>query len=330
MALEVRHRLNIHVAARQLITLGFGSSTVSQQRPNPFATPSKTQNSSRSLFPPQKSSSRPSAPAFRNPAFTTPRKPTDDVSCSEASGAEDSPAQESDFPNDTPEIDRQGDVTMGGTIIPSKVDKSSRYRKPASGRGEIRPARGLGVNDLARRRKKQHNQLLRYPQESEDEDTDDDYASKERRPRSNGGGGVVGSMFRMMDEHRDAPDNLGRWVKFAVNVFLMFLFCGTIVALVQGVMSDVRTVHEGARSEIRAKAAACQDEYMANGCDTTDAPAFKKMCSEWLECMRQSEDIIRTRATLNEVANIMNDFFGRLNLKAWVSLILHFEVPDSC
>jgi hypothetical protein len=209
---------------------------------------------------------------------------------------------------------------MGGTITPSKVDKSSRYRKHVPGRGEIRSGRNYGVSELTRRRKKQNNPLMRYQQDSEDDETDDGYVTQERRPRSKGSGGVVGSMFRMMDEHRDAPDNLGRWVKFAVNVFLMVLFCGTIVLLVQGVMSDVRTVHEGARQEIRAKAAVCQDEYMANGCDTTDAPAFKKMCSEWLECMRQSQDIVRTRATLNEVANIMNDFFGRLNLKAWVGL----------
>ena len=209
---------------------------------------------------------------------------------------------------------------MGGTITPSKVDKSSRYRKHAPGRGEIRAGRNHGVSELSRRRKKQNNPLMRYQQDSEDEELDDGYVRQERRPRSKGTGGVVGSMFRMMDEHRDAPDNLGRWVKFAINVFLMVLFCGTIVLLVQGVMSDVRTVHEGARQEIRAKAAVCQDDYMANGCDTMDAPAFKKMCGEWLACMRQSQDIVRTRATLNEVANIMNDFFGRLNLKAWVGL----------
>lgn len=216
---------------------------------------------------------------------------------------------------------------MGGTITPSKVDKSARYRKHAPGRGEIRPARGSGMNELTRRRRKQNNTILRYSQGSDDEDTDYGYARDERRPRSNGSGGVVGSMFRMMDEHRDAPDNLGRWLKFGVNTFLLFLFCGTVVALVQGVVSDVYTVHEGARNEIRAKAAACQDEYTANGCDTTDAPAFKKLCSEWLECMRQSHDIVRTRATLNEVANIMNDFFGRLNLKAWVGILFHPEFP---
>ena len=309
------------------LTSGFASPAATQPRHEPFATPSKQQLKARPLFTQPQASSRPTAPPFRNPAFTTPRKPVDESAFSEASGAEDSPAQtESDFPNDTPEIDRQGDVTMGGTITPSKVDKSLRYRKHASGKGEIRPGRSTGM-DLARRRKKPHNALQRYADDTDDdaEDSDGHYMKKDRVSRSRGSGGVVGAMFRMMDEHRDAPDNLGRWVKFGVNVFLMLLFCGAIVAVVQGVMSDIRTVHEDARNEIRAKAAVCQDEYMANHCDTTNAPAFKKMCSEWLECMRQSEDIMKTRATLNEVANIMNDFFGRLNLKAWVcalSLIL--------
>ena len=312
-------------------TSGFGSPAATQTRHEPFATPSKQQLKTRPVFTQQQASSRPTAPPFRNPAFTTPRKPVDESAFSEASGAEDSPAQtESDFPNDTPEIDRQGDVTMGGTITPSKVDKSLRYRKHASGKGEIRPGRSAGM-DLARRRKKQHNPLQRYAEDTDDdaEDSDGHYMKKDRLPRSRGSGGVVGAMFRMMDEHRDAPDNLGRWVKFGVNVFLMLLFCGAIVAVVQGVMSDIRTVHEDARNEIRAKAAVCQDEYMANHCDTTNAPAFKKMCSEWLECMRQSEDIMKTRATLNEVANIMNDFFGRLNLKAWVcSLFLRVHRMD--
>lgn len=133
---------------------------------------------------------------------------------------------------------------------------------------------------------------------------------------------MIGSMFHMMEEHRTAPENLHRWIQLGINVFVGVTVCVAVMAVIHAVRSDVLALNEASRNELRIKKAACQDEYNANHCATTNAPAFKKMCSEWYDCMMQDENSIRrVRATMTEVAHIMNDFFGTLNLKAWVSRI---------
>lgn len=255
---------------------------------------------------------------------------------SEASDMEESPVptEASDVFNDTPEADRMSDVSMTGTITPAKIDKAFRYNKSSSsgrrqymsGKGEIRPHRDYGLSELSRRKKRYgHERELfhgrRQSQDSDDESSDDvAYGRRRKNDRApKRQGGLVGSMFHMMEEHHTAPENLHRWIQLGINVFLGGLFCAVVISVVHTIRSDIHAVNEAARQEIRVKMAACQDEYMANQCATTNAPAFKKMCGEWYDCMMQDpESIVRVRATMTEVANIMNDFFGNLNLKAWV------------
>ena len=252
---------------------------------------------------------------------------------SEASGAEESPAltETSDFPNDTPEADRMSDINMGGTITPAKVDKAFRYhnrghspRKIMSGKGEIRSHRDLSAN-VTRRRRRQPN-YTRHQSQDSDGDSDDDpsHSHYQSRPKHKKKpvrqGGVIGSMFHMMEEHHTAPDNLHRWIQLGINIFVGVTFCAAVMAVIYAVRSDILAINEAARNEVRVKKAACQDEYNANNCANTVAPAFKKMCGEWYDCMMQDANSIqRVRATMTEIAHIMNDFFGALNLKAWVS-----------
>ncbi|KAF4119451.1 Di-sulfide bridge nucleocytoplasmic transport domain [Geosmithia morbida] len=317
-----------------------GFASPSKPTPSIFASPTKNPQH-RTLFSSQQTSSlsKPSAPPFRNPAFTTPRKPFDQVVMSETSDMEDSPArtEASDFANDTPEADRMGDVSMSGTVTPAKIDKIFRYSKAASsnrrhmpGKGEIRPHRDYGLSELTRRKKRYGHErdLYHGRQQSQDSDMelDDDMDYNGRRRRNDRApkrqGGLVGSMFHMMEEHNTAPENLYRWIQLGINGFMGGLFCVVVISVVHTIRSDIRAVNEAARQEIRVKMAACQDEYMANHCATTNAPAFKKMCSEWYDCMMQDpESIVRVRATMTEVANIMNDFFGNLNLKAWGAVL---------
>ncbi|CRK12298.1 hypothetical protein BN1723_009674 [Verticillium longisporum] len=95
-----------HVAKSQATRIDFSSpSKFSSSRPNPFASsPSKPLPPlpQTSLFSPRIQHSS-TAPPFRNPAFTTPRKPFDETLFSEA---ESSPAltEASDLPNDTPDF----------------------------------------------------------------------------------------------------------------------------------------------------------------------------------------------------------------------------------
>ncbi|KAH7126191.1 Di-sulfide bridge nucleocytoplasmic transport domain-containing protein [Dactylonectria macrodidyma] len=324
----------------------FATPSKSLSRPNPFAnlgTPTRPQQP-----PPQVSSftpqlpSRASAPAFRNPAFTTPRKPFDELALSEASGAEDSPAltEVSDFPNDTPEADRMGDIVMGGTMSPSKIDKSFRYgktgipssKKYSSGRGEIRGSRDLSATDLLRKRKR-HNldkdvgSVARYRGQGwEDSDTDSDDSiaprvqnrSRGKRTKPPTRKGVVGSLFHLLDEHPNAPDNLYRWIQLLVNFFLVSIFVYIGWAVVDTVRGDIHSANEKARSELMNQISVCQTKYKINECSKKDRPGLEDRCAEWFECaMQNPEAIMRVKVTAKQIAEIINDFSDAMNIKAW-------------
>ncbi|KAF4949109.1 hypothetical protein FGADI_9113 [Fusarium gaditjirri] len=297
-------------------------------------TPSKTKPP-QSSFTPQLSS-RPPAPAFRNPAFTTPRRPFDDVALSEASGAEDSPAltEVSDFPNDTPEADRMSDINMSGMTSPSKIDKSFRYsktpfssKKHTPGRGEIRATRDLSVSEFIRKRKR-HNldrdvsSITRHRWVESDSDSEDSIAPRRTRGKKKATkeaqGGFLGSLLHMLDEHPNAPDNLYRWVKLIVNFFLVSVFVYIGWSIVSTVKTDIENANEMARIEIMGRITECQTQYSINGCAKNDRPALRVACEEWSECMTQNpEAIMRVKVTAKQIAEIINEFSEAMNLKAW-------------
>ncbi|KAF5590646.1 nucleus export BRL1 [Fusarium subglutinans] len=297
-------------------------------------TPSKTKPP-QSSFTPQLSS-RTTAPAFRNPAFTTPRRPFDDVALSEASGAEDSPAltEVSDFPNDTPEGDRMSDINMSGMTSPSKIDKSFRYsktpfssKKHTPGRGEIRATRDLSVSEFIRKRKR-HNldrdvsSITRHRWTESDSDSEDSIAPRRTRGKKKATKeaprGFLGSLLHMLDEHPNAPDNLYRWVKLIVNFFLVSVFVYIGWSIVTTVKTDIENANEMARIEIMGRITECQTQYSINGCAKNDRPALRVACEEWSECMTQNpEAIMRVKVTAKQIAEIINEFSEAMNLKAW-------------
>lgn len=232
------------------------------------------------------------------------------------------------------------DVTMGGTITPSKVDKSFRYgksalssRKHTSGRGEIRGHREFSVTDLVRKRKK-HNQdkdvssiAARSQNQEWDESEIDSDASfgprsrtRSRNKKKDAPRGFLGSMFHMLDEHPNAPDNLYRWVQLLINsaIFLVIGFVGWVV--VDTVRTDIYNANEAARMELMSKMTECQNQYTLNECSKKNLPALKEMCDKWFDCMMQNpESIMRVKVTAKQIAEIMNEFADAMNLKAWVS-----------
>ncbi|OHE93375.1 Di-sulfide bridge nucleocytoplasmic transport domain-containing protein [Colletotrichum orchidophilum] len=321
-------------------------------KPNPFSSPSKPNLFANtpskplpalpqtSLFSPRIQSSN-TAPPFRNPAFTTPRKPFDESAFSEASGAETSPAltENSEFPEDTPDVDRFGDMNVG-TIAASKVNKNLRYGKAGlqslkrhvPGKGEI--ARG-GRDYSAIRKRKRHNMdkdvgSVRYhgSQDWDDSEEDSDDSGSHsagarggkgiKKKRKNGRGWIA-NLFHTLEEHPNAPENLYRWIQLLVNCVIVsafVFFCWTIFDTVR---SDIRTANDAARLDIENRISECRAEYTLNECIKKDRPALKAMCDEWYECMIQdSSAIMRVRVTVKQIAEILNEFAGAMQVKAWV------------
>ncbi|CAI6084783.1 unnamed protein product [Clonostachys chloroleuca] len=325
-----------HAAKSGNLQNGFGSPirNNASSRPNPFATPSKSHQAvaQQTSFS-SNASMKPAAPPFRNPAFTTPRKPINDFGFSDASGAEESPGltEASDI-NDTPEFDRTADVHMGNTIPPTKIDKSLRYgkalsssRKHVSGRGEI-PSRH---HDLGRRLRRQNQEgfpRLRPREWEGSEDESDASSAPSRRSHSPKkkakapppqSPGFVSSLFYMMDEHSSAPENLYRWIQLSVNVFMISMVCYAIWAIINTVSSDIHFANEVEKRNLESSIDACRLDYIENGCTTTNAPKLKPLCDEWYKCMTQDPaGISRVKVSMKQLAEIINEFFDAMNFKA--------------
>lgn len=261
---------------------------------------------------------------------------------SEASGAEDSPAQTevSDYPNDTPEADRMSDITMSGLSSPTKIDKAFRYgkspfaiKKHTSGRGEIRPTRDLSVSEIMRKRKR-HNldkdvsSIVRSRWEESEAESDDSVAPKQHRSRGKRKAkeppkGFLGGLFHMLEEHPNAPENLYRWIKLLVNFFLVSTLVYIGWSVVDTVRTDLYNANEYARLEITGKIAECANHYSLNGCARKDRPpALDSMCDGWKTCMDQNPgSIMRVKVTMRQVAEIINEFSETMNMKAWVRVL---------
>lgn len=282
------------------------------------------------------------APQFRNPSFTTPRKPFDESVFSEA---ESSPAltETPDLANETPDADRLHDMSLA-TITPSRVDKNQRYAKSVaqskryqSGKGEI--PRGNRDYAALRKRKRHNNDRdvgsIRYHPSRDDENDSDSSGSdseaegvkavprsSQRRSRKEGRGkakGWFGTVVEMINQNPNMPDNLSKWIALLINLFVVAVFAYFGWSLVSTVRSDISNANEAARREIVTRALECNDQYILNECAKKDRPALKAMCDEWDECRIQDpESIMVVKNTAKQVAEVINEFAGTMTMQAWV------------
>lgn len=246
--------------------------------------------------------------------------------------------EQSDQPNDTPDFDRFSDLNMG-TITPAKIDKNLRYAKTAaqnhskkhlSGRGEIfRPPREYTA---LRKRKRLNGDRdvgsLKYHSSRDDSSYSDADDSDTQRPGSRSRRSKkkdakktswMASIFDIINQHPNLPDNLKRWVSFLVNVSVVSAVGYWVWAIVSTVRGDIMTANSAARREIVAKAASCQTQYEINGCEGNDRPALQAMCEQWDECRYlDPESIMVVRNTAKEVAGVFNAFATTMEYRSYV------------
>lgn len=256
---------------------------------------------------------------------------------SEASGAEDSPAptEASDYPNDTPDLDRATDRSIGAVVTPLKIDKSSRYgksvsKKHLSGRGEIRAHR-----DVTMRKRKRHNSdkdvgsISRhhgYEGDSWDSDSDASDGPGGRGGRSRGKGnqgkqrGPFETFFHALNKYPHTPDHMQRWMQLGANVFLISVLTYVCWSVVSTIRADIYTANSNEHQKLVQNIKVCRQHYEDNDCFNNRLPALKQQCAEWYECtIKDPGDIMRVKVTARQVAEIINEFTETMHLKAWVS-----------
>ncbi|KAK4103369.1 hypothetical protein N658DRAFT_446030 [Parathielavia hyrcaniae] len=318
--------------------------------PNPFAFPGtpkgpplKPQEHLRpphaTFFSPQLQS-RPSGPAFRNPAFTTPQKRLDELVFSEYSGAESSPAMTdtSEMPADTPEYDRAEEDIGKLTLTPSAgktLFSKTLLRNHASGRGEIL----RGNRDKVRKRRRTQGDKdvgsvrPRLPHASDDSDSDWEEGSAAGTKRSKDGKtgrrGWFNNFLSAVSDHPSAPAILSKWLQLGVNVILLSVVLFGIFAILTQIRSDLSHASEKARAAIVNEMSICAENFRKNGCSprANRPPALDGPCNEWEACMNQDASaVMKVQVSARNVAEIMNEFVGVLTFKTWGFILSLFLV----
>lgn len=281
-----------------------------------FESPAKTSFGNTSAAP---------APQFRNPSFTTPRKPFDQEFFSEVSGAESSPADNTDADaEDTPDpksITRT--MTAIGINGPSKAPLFGRYGNGFTGNSPSRADRrqgkyGNAILNKARKRKRidrDHALITRNGSDSESEGEERVKETNLHNPKS-----WFGNLLDGIDARPNLPNILSYYAQLIMNFTLVFAFIYLLYCFWQGVRGDVDKASDEVRSVVLAEMATCANEYTINGCyNKNRAPALDKVCNAWELCMNKDPDGTgRAKISAKTFAEIFNSFVEPISWKAMV------------
>lgn len=281
------------------------------------------------------------APQFRNPSFTTPRKPFDQELFSEVSGAESSPADNADA-EDTPDPPKTSQTmtafTDGGTVRQPIFGRyGSSFLGSSPGRAEQR--RGKYANAIinkVRKRKRidRDYALVRNHREGSDSESGGD----ESRPRSSGKyvkqeskEGWFASTFNYIESHPNLPNVLSIYAQMAINFFIAGLTVFGVYTFWMTVRADVDKASDDERALVLAEIARCARDYVDNRCGSNQRlPALQIPCEGWEHCMnRDPNSIGRARVSAHTFAQIFNSFIEPISYKAMVCLLfLLWPLPN--
>ncbi|KAI1493619.1 Di-sulfide bridge nucleocytoplasmic transport domain-containing protein [Biscogniauxia mediterranea] len=330
----------------------FGSSAFGTFNQNPFmrtqSSPSKPATGPTPLNPPSIFSGSPlkrmaTAPPFRNPAFTTPRKPIDADAMSEVSAAESSPTvtDASELP-DTPDPDQCYDLS-NMTLTPATMNKNKLLlSKKASGKGEI--ARTIFASREKVRKRKRYNSdrdvsgyRLPYIQQGELEDSD--YESDEstfepgkaqksqKKKRSEDG--WFGNFLAVVQRHPYAPSILGYWLNLTFSFFCVMGSLYILWAIVAGLREDFAAARQAVRDEINTEIGKCIANYRDNKCEPLEQrlPAMHGLCEQWAACMSQNPDTIKNvQLGAKNIVEIVNEIIDTMSYKTIALFVLLFAI----
>lgn len=271
------------------------------------------------------------APAFRNPSFTTPRKPFDQELFSEVSGAESSPADNADA-EDTPDQPRPGQ-TM--TAFPSSGVKQPIFGKygagfigSSPGRAELRKGRyGNAIANKVRKRKRIDRDYAlsrghRDASDSESEDSQSRPTSRDKKAgKSESQPGMIASIFNYIESHPNLPNVLSYYAQLGVNAFIAALTVFGVYTFWMTVRADVDKASQKEMALVQTEIAKCAQEYVANKCGADiRLPALHLVCDNWEHCMnRDPNSVGRAQVSAHTFAQIFNSFIEPISYKAMVS-----------
>lgn len=314
-----------------------GSPLRQQSFPRPFE---------RSVFSPSISRQY-TAPALRNPAFTTarpstpafmtPQKDHHEDSIMTETPIDDSPAMTdascpADTSADTPDFD-DSHLFDGMTISTpdngiSRTLFSPLFSEKKSGKGELPRQDWFQRGKVRKRVRMERDRDIgstrsRLPDGRDEDDSEDDDEPTGRRNRRKQNMGWLHNILTSISSNPNAP--------MIISWYLQVLFnaaCGGVVLwMAWGIISTIRGEvlysSEKARAQLMEEMGACSRRYTENRCSPIQdrLPALEGMCNEWETCMSQDPNMVAgVKASAGHLADILNEFFSRLSWKATVTL----------
>ena len=276
-------------------------------------------------------------PQFRNPSFTTPRKPFD-TDFSSGPENQSSPLADNE---DTPEPpQRNAGHNASSAVVQFHGAKSDKppptsifgmYSTP--GRGDV-ITRKPHTDVLARRGHKRRRRDLdrdvrlarRRPSDDSDYENDVQAGSNEGRMRQaipTQDVGLIPAVLTFMEAHPNLPDVLSRYAQFVLNLFFVALLIVIMYCSWATIRSDVDEASREVAAETMAEMVLCTREFKANKCDSADrVPAMESMCSSWEKCMNRDPTMVgRARVSAQTFAEIITSFADRISYKTMVSSV---------
>lgn len=264
------------------------------------------------------------APQFRNPSFTTPRKPFDADLFSETSGAESSPADNADA-EDTPE-----NIGKKTHIVAAKV-KQPIFGKyglgwgHSPGRSDVKRTNRHTETALQKARKRKridrdhYTVARRGSSESEAESSRPTSRDNEKVQREEG---WLGSFFTNLERRKDLPYVLSHYPQILLNFFLFGCIVWLIVNFLLVAAGDLRHAQQEEQAVVIAEIAKCNQDYLENRCaPETRLPALQSVCHAWEICMdRNPASVSKSRLTAQAMGQALNSFIEPISWKAMVSL----------
>ncbi|KAI0153107.1 hypothetical protein GGR57DRAFT_468877 [Xylariaceae sp. FL1272] len=291
------------------------------------------------------------APAFRNPAFTTPRKPFDMDAMSEVSAAESSPAasDRSDLP-DTPDRQRDhhdDDYDLAHmTITPATMSKRAnvfgKIGKKTSGKGEIATTVFASRGKVRKRKRYNADKDIsgyRLPYIQPGEGDESDYESDEstfqpgkqqatQKKRSNKDG-FLGNFLGTIQRHPYAPSILGYWLNFTFSLVCVTGTFWIVWAIIAGLREDFAAARSTVRDEFLDEMAKCRSNYIDNKCAPIEQrlPAMYELCEQWYTCMNRNPDNLKKiQLGAKNIVEIINEIVDTMSYKTIALLVLLFAV----
>ena len=281
------------------------------------------------------SSSSTAAPPFRNPSFTTPRKPFDDSLFSEVSGAESSPADNADA-EDTPEPQ----TSKAMTAFTSKSEKTplfGRYGAGFAGNSPLDSKRrnkygNAIVKKVRKRRRIDRDDAALIGTRGSETDSEDESRSKSRSQalQNENRQGWFAAFLNGIESHPNLPNVLSFYAQLTLNFFLVGLAIFGVWTFWSTIKGDVDKASDEAIAAAVADMAKCAANFVENGCQNPNRPpALETVCDNWDFCMnRDPKSVGRAKISAHTFAQIFNSFIEPISYKAMVCLFIPFLPND--